>query len=83
MAMELGLERIEKDLQPYDVVNANAATLASMPYCVDPCTRITTTPVVKGIPGPVWRRLIEAWSKLMGMDVLAQILNSSVPAPGM
>jgi branched-subunit amino acid aminotransferase/4-amino-4-deoxychorismate lyase len=83
MAPELGLEWVEKDLQPYDVVNADEAMLTTTPYCAAPCTRINTIAVGNGKPGPVWRQVIEAWSRRVGMDVLAQIINSSAPATGM
>ena len=76
MAPELGLGWVEKDLQPYDAVNAGEAWLTSTPYCLAPCTRINDTPIGDGRPGPLFGRAMEAWSRRVGMDILAQIENT-------
>ena len=52
LAPELGLGWVEKNLQPYDAVNADEAWLTSTPYCLAPCTRINNTPIGDGKPGP-------------------------------
>ncbi len=76
MAPELGLSWVEKDLQPYDAVNADEAWLTSTPYCLAPCTRINGTPIGDGRPGPLFGRVLETWSRRVGMDILAQIMHS-------
>ena len=76
MAPELGLGWVEKDLQPYDAVNADEAWLTSTPYCLAPCTRINDTPIGNGRPGPMFGRAMETWSRRVGMDILAQIENT-------
>ena len=76
LAPKLGLGWVEKDLQPYDVVNADEALMPTTPYCVAPCTRINGTPIGNGEPGPVFREIMQAWSDLVGMDILAQIMGS-------
>ncbi|MXY99033.1 MAG: branched-chain amino acid aminotransferase, partial [Gemmatimonadetes bacterium] len=76
MAPELGLGWVEKELQPYDAVNAGEAWLTSTPYCLAPCTRINDTPIGDGRPGPQFGRAMEAWSRRVGMDILAQIENT-------
>ncbi len=76
MAPELGLGWVEKDLQPYDAVNADEAWLTSTPYCLAPCTRINDTPIGDGRPGPLFGRAMEAWSRQVGIDILAQIENT-------
>ena len=76
MAPELGLGWVEKELQPYDAVNADEAWLTSTPYCLAPCTRINDTPIGDGRPGPLFGRAMEAWSRRVGMDILAQIENT-------
>ena len=76
MAPELGLDWVEKELQPYDAVNADEAWLTSTPYCLAPCTRINNTPIGGGAPGPLFARVMEAWSRRVGMDILAQINNT-------
>ena len=73
MAPDLGLGWVEKDLQPYDAVNADEAWLTSTPYCLAPCTRINDTPIGDGRPGTLFGRVMEAWSRRVGMDILAQL----------
>lgn len=78
LAQSVGLGFMEKDFQPYDVVNADEAWLTTTPYCLAPCTRINNIPIGDGRPGPRFRRMLEAWSNRVGMDVEAQILNSDI-----
>jgi branched-chain amino acid aminotransferase len=78
LAAELGWNWVEKDLQPYDVVNAEEAWLTTTPYCIAPCTRINNTPVGEGKPGPMFAALMAAWSKRVGVDILGQIMESAI-----
>lgn len=77
LGAELGLGWVEKDLQIYDVVNADEAWLTTTPYCMAPCTRINGQPVGDGKIGPLFYELIDAWGKRVGLDILAQIRASS------
>jgi branched-chain amino acid aminotransferase len=74
LAPKVELEFVERDLQPYDVVNADEAWLTTTPYCVAPCTKCNDTPIGEGRPGPLWRKMIGAWSGLVGLDVEQQVL---------
>jgi len=76
LAPTLGLEFIERDFQLYDVANADEAWLTTTPYCVAPCTKINGAPIGSGKPGPVFRKIIDAWSQLAGVNIERQILNS-------
>lgn len=75
LAPALGMEFLEKDFQPYDVVNADEAWLTTTPYCIAPCTKINNTPIGDGKPGPLFKKMIGAWSKLVGMDIEAQVMT--------
>jgi len=70
---ELGIPFVERDYQVYDVVNADEAMLATTPYCLAPATRINGLPIGDGEPGEIFRRLIEAWSARVGLDIVGQI----------
>jgi len=76
LAPGLGLEFVERDFQPYDVVNADEAWLTTTPYAVAPCTKINGTPIGSGRPGPLWRQVLAAWSRLVGVEIDNQIVNS-------
>ena len=71
----LGLVFEERDFQVYDVINAEEAFLATTPYCLAPVTRINNTPIGDGRPGPVFRRIMDAWSASVGLDILGQIMG--------
>ena len=76
LAQEIGMEFVEKDFQPYDVVNADEAWLTTTPYCMAPCTRINGIPIGGGKPGPWFRKMLSAWSGLSGLDIEAQVMGS-------
>ena len=73
LCMQLGIDFVERDLQVYDVINAEEAMLPTSPYCLAPVVRINGIPIADGRPGPVFAQLMKAWSELVGMDVLKQI----------
>ena len=72
LARQLDIPAVEEDLQPYDVYNADEAMLSSTPYSLLPVTRVNGTPIGSGTPGPAYRRLLAAWSDLVGVDIEAQ-----------
>jgi branched-chain amino acid aminotransferase len=72
---EEGIEFLEQDLQIHDVANADEAFLSTTPYCMAPCTRINGIQIGNGTPGPIYHRLIGAWSKKVGLDVVKQVLG--------
>lgn len=51
------------------------AFLSSTPVCLLPVSQINSQPVGDGVPGPFFRQLIQAWNKLVGIDIAAQILH--------
>lgn len=76
LCQELGIPFVERDLQVFDVVNADEAFLTSTPYCMVPVTHINNIRIGKGKMGPVTRRLLDAWSELVGLDIVQQALRS-------
>jgi branched-chain amino acid aminotransferase len=81
LAGKLGIPFAERDIQVYQVVNADEAFLTSTPYGVMPVTRINGLPIGDGQPGPMVRRLLAAWSTEVGLDIAQQILMRSEPRP--
>lgn len=79
LTAKLGLGWVEKDLQIYDVVNADEAWLTTTPYCIAPCTRINGQPVGDSTIGPLFHQVRAAWSELVGCDIAAQIAASEAP----
>lgn len=73
LAQKLAIPFEERDIQVYNVMNADEALLTSTPYCVMPVTKINGVPIGAGRPGAMCRRLLTAWSEAVGLDVEAQI----------
>ena len=77
LADELGIPFKEQDLQIYDVATADEAFLSSTPFGVCPATKLNSQQIADGKSGPIWRRLSEAWSELVGLDIIAQVVGEN------
>jgi branched-chain amino acid aminotransferase len=62
----------ETELQPYDLYTADELFFTSTPYCIMPATKFNGLPVGDGQVGPMIGRLLAAWSKLVGIDIVKQ-----------
>jgi len=78
LAAGIGMQFIEKDFQPYDVINADEAWLTTTPYCLAPCTKINNIPIGTGKPGPWFKTMQSAWSERVGMDIETQLMRSAL-----
>jgi branched-subunit amino acid aminotransferase/4-amino-4-deoxychorismate lyase len=65
----IGVPFVEDDIQSYDVVNADEAWIPTTPYCLGPVVRLNGVPIGDGNPGPMWRRVLAEWSKIVGKDI--------------
>ncbi|MBI2193076.1 MAG: aminotransferase class IV [Planctomycetes bacterium] len=74
LATELGIPSHEQELRVSDVGAADEAFLSSTPFGLCPATRLNGQPIGDGRPGRIWRKLMEAWSDLVGLDAVAQVL---------
>lgn len=72
LAARLGIGTAFRDLTPADVAGADEVMLTSTSPCLLPVTRLDGAPIGRGIPGPVFRSLIAAWSEWVGVDIVAQ-----------
>jgi len=72
LAKELGIPVSEEDLQPYDLYTADEAFFTSTSPCVLPVTKVDRRPIGDGKPGPTVKRLLQAWSETVGVDIVAQ-----------
>lgn len=73
LAHELKIPYATADIQTYEALNAEESFTSSTPYCLMPVTRINGQTIGDGQPGPVFRQLVDAWNKLVGIDILKQI----------
>jgi len=76
LASGLDMPVEERDLDLYDAYTADEAFLTSTSLCICPISSVNGTPVA-GVqaPGPVTRRLMDAFSDMAGMDFEEQYLS--------
>jgi branched-subunit amino acid aminotransferase/4-amino-4-deoxychorismate lyase len=72
LAEGLGIPMVQRDLAPEAIVSADEVLLGSTPFCLLPVTRLNGRPVGDGAPGSIFRRLLGAWSELVGVDIARQ-----------
>jgi branched-chain amino acid aminotransferase len=70
---ELGIPFAERPLTLDECQSADEALLACTSYCLAGVRRLHG--VELPWPGPVWRRLLAAWSERVGVDIAGQILQ--------
>jgi branched-chain amino acid aminotransferase len=77
LAAKLGIPFAVRDFQVFDAVNAEEAFLASTPYCLMSVTKINGTRVGTGKPGAIYNQLVKAWSELVGLDIVQQVVDGA------
>jgi branched-chain amino acid aminotransferase len=75
LAAQLKLDVMEGNFTPYDAYNAEEAFLASTSPTILPVQSINGVRPTKEVPGPLTKRLIQAWSDMVGIDIVRQALN--------
>ena len=72
LAGQLEIPTSVEPIQPYDVYNSDEAMLCTTPYCLLPVGRADHRQIGEEVPGPVTRRLLAAWSEMVGLDIVDQ-----------
>ena len=75
LAKQLGIEIVEGNFTPYDLYTAQEAFLASTSPSFVPVRTVNGAKIGQGAPGPITLRLIGAWNKMVGMDIVDQALS--------
>src|SRR5262249_26381091 len=73
LAGELGIRFTERDISVSAAQSADEAFLSSTSYCLMPVTKINDVMIGDGWPGPMYRRLLTAWSQRVGLNIERQI----------
>jgi branched-chain amino acid aminotransferase len=73
LAGSLGLSVVHAALTPGDLAHADEAFLTSTPHCLLPVTQFNCSPIGSGKPGPVFQKLIEAWSQVVKVNIREQM----------
>lgn len=76
LALELGIELRETDLDLFDAYTADEAFVTSTSFCICPVSSVNGATIGGGgVPGPVTDRLQKAYSGLVGVDIVSQYLS--------
>ncbi len=90
IANELGIPCREANIEPYDVYEADEAFITATPFCLLPTVSLNGIKIGDGKMGKISKKLLEQWSKNVGLDIEKQIreygkeveyLNSNAPTP--
>jgi hypothetical protein len=73
LSRQLGLPCLERNIEPYDVITADEAFMTGTPFCMLPVTSLNGVVIGAGKMGEVTRRLLDAWSANVGVDIAGQI----------
>ena len=73
LSQELNLRCIENNIEPYDVMMADEAFMTGTPFCILPVSSLNSIPIGKEPMGIVTRRLLDAWSSEVEVDIVGQI----------
>ena len=68
----LGIKVVRQTISPSELAQADEVLWLSTPMCVLPVTEIDKTKIGTGKPGPVFSKLIAAWSDNVGLDIVKQ-----------
>lgn len=72
LAAKLGIPFGHRELRVTDVLAAPEVMLCSTSPCVWPVVQLNGQPIGSGGPGPLFRRLLAAWSDAVGLDIARQ-----------
>lgn len=72
LAGKLGIRVVEADLTLYDAYNAEEAFWTTTSYCILPISAIDGRRIGQNYPGPRAKALLDAWSDMAGVDIVAQ-----------
>jgi branched-subunit amino acid aminotransferase/4-amino-4-deoxychorismate lyase len=72
LAATIGENFVFRPISPEDFRAADEAFIASTSICIQPIISCDGLAMGSGAPGKVYRRLVEAWSDLVGMDFVEQ-----------
>jgi len=72
LAARLGIPVAEEHMTPLDVMNAEEAFITNTGYSLLPVSSLDGREIGEELPGPVTRRLTDAWCKMIEFNFVAQ-----------
>ena len=75
LAKENGIETVESDLFVYDFYTADEIFVTATSFTIYPVARFNTQKLEEPVPGPVSKKLMSAFSNLVGMDIVQRVTD--------
>ncbi|MGD9855950.1 MAG: aminotransferase class IV [Planctomycetaceae bacterium] len=72
LAESFGITHRERNLNVSDLLEAKEVFVSSTSYCLLPVISVNGKTIGSGTPGPLFRRLIDGWSRMIEMDIVGQ-----------
>jgi branched-subunit amino acid aminotransferase/4-amino-4-deoxychorismate lyase len=78
LAETLDVPFITRRLSVEEFCSGDEAMLTSTSVCLLPIVECDDQPIGHGKPGPIYKRLLDAWSDLVGVDIAAQATQCAI-----
>jgi branched-chain amino acid aminotransferase len=75
LAESLNIKVVEKNIDAYDVANADEAFYTATPFCLLPVTKFNGETLGSGKMGPITQKLLDKWGQNVGVNIFEQILE--------
>ena len=72
LANELDIPVAQRDIKLYDIYNADEAFDTRTTACIIPIQSVNGRRIGDAIPGSMTRRIVDAWSAMVGVDIVRQ-----------
>ena len=72
---KLKIKVLEKNIEPYDVYDADEAFITGTPFCMLPVTSLNNVKIGDGRVGKVYKKILSHWGKNLKVDIEKQIKN--------
>jgi branched-chain amino acid aminotransferase len=73
LSKKLNLEVIERNIEPYDVYDADEAFITGTPFCILPVTSLNYIKIGNGKVGNIYTSLLDAWGQKNNINIKKQI----------
>jgi len=77
LSTQLNLDCIEKNIEPYDIYEADEAFVCATPFCILPVQSLNGKLIQNSKNKSITDLLIKTWSKNVGVDIVSQIKRYS------
>ncbi len=72
LAGRLRIDFVRRDISVEDVYSADEVFLSSTSPCMQPVVSVDDSLIGGGVPGELFHQIIDAWSSLVGLNIVAQ-----------